>query len=74
MLEADTEAGAYWKKCGDEALKHGVKGIIIMVSNWKSQLCILFLLTPRRERIGTVLGIRLRLPQIHHPKRVLVHL
>lgn len=32
MLEADTESGAYWKKCGDEALAHGVKGIIIMVS------------------------------------------
>lgn len=32
MLEAETEAGAYWKKCGDEALAHGVKGIVIMVS------------------------------------------
>lgn len=31
MLEADTDAGDYWKKCGDEALAHGVKGIIIMV-------------------------------------------
>ena len=32
MIEAETEAGAYWKECGDEALAHGVKGIIIMVS------------------------------------------
>lgn len=21
----------YWKKCGDEALAHGVKGVVIMV-------------------------------------------
>ena len=35
MLEADTEAGTYWKKCGDEALQHGVKGIVIMVSKWE---------------------------------------
>jgi hypothetical protein len=32
MLEADTEAGAYWTKCGEEALKHNMKGIIMMVS------------------------------------------
>ena len=31
MLEAETESAAYWKKCGDEALAHGVKGIVIMV-------------------------------------------
>lgn len=31
MLEEDTDAGTYWKKCGDEALKHGIKGIVIMV-------------------------------------------
>jgi hypothetical protein len=33
MLEAETEAGEYWKQCGDEALAHGVKGIIILVSD-----------------------------------------
>lgn len=31
MLEAETEAGAYWEQCGREALAHNVKGIIIMV-------------------------------------------
>jgi hypothetical protein len=31
MLEEDTEAARYWKKCGDDALAHGVKGIIVMV-------------------------------------------
>jgi hypothetical protein len=32
MLEADSDAGTYWKKCGDDALARGVKGIVIMVS------------------------------------------
>lgn len=32
MLEAETESGEYWEKCGQEALAHGVKGIILMVS------------------------------------------
>jgi hypothetical protein len=32
MLEAETEAGDYWKKCGGEALAHDVKGIVMMVS------------------------------------------
>ncbi len=34
MLDADTEAGSYWKKCGDEALANGVKGIVIMGAHW----------------------------------------
>lgn len=32
MLEAETESGEYWAKCGEEALKHNVKGVVIMVS------------------------------------------
>ncbi|KAK5946512.1 hypothetical protein PMZ80_000655 [Knufia obscura] len=35
MLEEDTDAGTYWKKCGDEALKHGIKGIVIMGAHWE---------------------------------------
>lgn len=31
MLEAETEAGSYWHRCGQEALKHNVKGVILMV-------------------------------------------
>lgn len=31
MLEAETESGDYWRKCGEEALAHGVKGVILMV-------------------------------------------
>ncbi|MCJ1472614.1 hypothetical protein MMC13_001263 [Lambiella insularis] len=36
MLGADTESADYWKKCGDEALAHGVKGVIIMGAHWAS--------------------------------------
>lgn len=35
MIEADTTSGEYWKKCGDEALAHKVKGIIIMGAHWE---------------------------------------
>ncbi|KIW58073.1 hypothetical protein PV05_02623 [Exophiala xenobiotica] len=34
MLEAETESGEYWEKCGQEALAHGVKGIILMGAHW----------------------------------------
>lgn len=34
MLEADCDSGTYWKKCGDEALAKGVKGIVIMGTPW----------------------------------------
>jgi aromatic ring-opening dioxygenase catalytic subunit (LigB family) len=34
MLDADTESGSYWKKCGDEALANGIKGIVIMGAHW----------------------------------------
>lgn len=34
MLAEDTESSAYWKKCGDEALAHGVQGIVIMGAHW----------------------------------------
>jgi hypothetical protein len=43
MLEAETEAGDYWKKCGDEALAQNVKGIIMMVCDEAiSTLCLKF--------------------------------
>lgn len=31
MLGEASESATYWKKCGDEALAHGIKGVIIMV-------------------------------------------
>jgi hypothetical protein len=31
MLGEESSSATYWKKCGDEALEHGIKGIVIMV-------------------------------------------
>lgn len=31
MLGEESESADYWKKCGDEALAYGIKGVIIMV-------------------------------------------
>lgn len=31
MLGEESHSAEYWKKCGDEALAHGIKGIVIMV-------------------------------------------
>jgi hypothetical protein len=32
MLGEESASATYWKQCGDEALAHGIKGVIIMVS------------------------------------------
>jgi aromatic ring-opening dioxygenase catalytic subunit (LigB family) len=32
MLGEESESAEYWKKCGDEALANGIKGVIMMVS------------------------------------------
>lgn len=32
MLGEESESADYWKKRGDEALAHGIKGVVIMVS------------------------------------------
>ena len=34
MLGEDCPSAAYWKKCGDEALAHGIKGVVIMGAHW----------------------------------------
>ncbi|KIW62189.1 hypothetical protein PV04_10387 [Phialophora macrospora] len=34
MLEAETESGDYWTRCGEEALAHKVKGVIMMGAHW----------------------------------------
>jgi len=34
MVEEDTESARYWKQCGDEAIAHGVKGIVMMGAHW----------------------------------------
>lgn len=33
MLGEESSSADYWKKCGDEALAHGIKGIVMMVRN-----------------------------------------
>lgn len=33
MLGEESQSADYWKKCGDEALANGIKGVVIMV--WK---------------------------------------
>lgn len=34
MLGEESESADYWKKCGDEALAHNAKGVIIMGAHW----------------------------------------
>lgn len=33
MLGEDSDSANYWKKCGDQALRHDVRHIVIMVSH-----------------------------------------
>ncbi|KAK7899770.1 hypothetical protein LTR67_003515 [Exophiala xenobiotica] len=34
MLGEESESASYWKQCGDEALAHNIKGVIIMGAHW----------------------------------------
>ncbi|RYP90178.1 hypothetical protein DL770_003714 [Monosporascus sp. CRB-9-2] len=34
MLGEESESADYWKKCGDEALAHGLKGVVVMGAHW----------------------------------------
>ncbi|KAJ5751893.1 Extradiol ring-cleavage dioxygenase class III enzyme subunit B [Penicillium odoratum] len=34
MLGEESSSAKYWKQCGDEALEHGIKGIVIMGAHW----------------------------------------
>lgn len=31
MLGEESTSATYWKKCGDDALAHGLKGVVMMV-------------------------------------------
>jgi hypothetical protein len=33
MLGEESKSADYWKRCGDEALAQGIKGVVIMVSD-----------------------------------------
>ena len=41
MLGEECDSASYWKQCGDEALAHGIKGVIIMVGKDASALVML---------------------------------
>lgn len=51
MLGEESESADYWKACGDEALAHGVKGVVMMV-RWISIRHRIHILSHRRARIG----------------------
>ncbi|KAJ9649318.1 hypothetical protein H2199_000093 [Coniosporium tulheliwenetii] len=34
MLGEESESADYWKKCGDEALANGIKGVVMMGAHW----------------------------------------
>ncbi|KAL1957492.1 hypothetical protein VTO42DRAFT_5955 [Malbranchea cinnamomea] len=34
MLGEESTSADYWKKCGDEALAHGIKGVIMLGAHW----------------------------------------
>lgn len=34
MLGEESASADYWKKCGDEALAHGVEHVVMMVTNF----------------------------------------
>lgn len=36
MLGEESTSGTYWKKCGDDALANGIKGVVMMGAHWDS--------------------------------------
>lgn len=34
MLGEECESASYWNRCGNEAIEHGIKGVIIMGAHW----------------------------------------
>ncbi|KAF1352589.1 Extradiol ring-cleavage dioxygenase, class III enzyme, subunit B [Delphinella strobiligena] len=34
MLGEESTSATYWKKCGDDALAHGLKGVVMMGAHW----------------------------------------
>ncbi|RAK96609.1 DODA-type extradiol aromatic ring-opening family dioxygenase [Aspergillus ibericus CBS 121593] len=34
MLGEESSSADYWRKCGDEALAHGIRGVVIMGAHW----------------------------------------
>jgi hypothetical protein len=51
MLGEESESADYWKKCGDEALARGIKGVIMMVCGYRLEENKSTLID-KRERTG----------------------
>jgi hypothetical protein len=69
MLGEESTSGDYWKKCGDEALAHDIKGVIMMVSFVSVQI-IFRILTKPRVHIGMPEATRLWSQPTPNPARV----
>jgi hypothetical protein len=69
MLGEESTSGDYWKKCGDEALAHDIKGVIMMVSFVSVQI-IFRILTKLRVHIGMPEAIRSWSQPTPNPARV----
>ncbi|THZ04496.1 LigB subunit of an aromatic-ring-opening dioxygenase LigAB [Aureobasidium pullulans] len=37
MLGEESTSADYWKKCGDDALAHGIKGVVMMGAHWDAR-------------------------------------
>jgi hypothetical protein len=63
MLGEESSSATYWKKCGDEALKNGVKHVVMMV-NRPLYSFGLDLLINYRVLTGQLLGTKSKSRQI----------
>jgi len=71
MLGEESASATYWKKCGDEALRNGVKHVVMMVSVDQTLKALGILLTLIRAPTGQLLETKSKLPQIQILQRVL---
>jgi hypothetical protein len=72
MLGEECDSASYWKKCGDEALENGIKGVVIMVCHFLqtfSHLRLLLSLSTALTRFplpGCALGLPRRQDRSRH--------
>ena len=71
MLGEESASATYWKKCGDEALRNGVKHVVMMVSAVYALGVSGILLTFIREPTGQLLETKSKSLQIQIPQRAL---
>jgi len=57
MLGEECESATYWKKCGDEALENGIKGVVIMGAHWdclEDKIQVAMNPTPKKSPVAYV--------------------